>query len=166
MTLVLAASLAGTATAAKKKPKGPKPYKSEEVTIELGHTVRYQSSGEIVGVTPQEFLRTCAIPSSNGLDAYVWPVPDDYKNVDATITAIGAGGSLGYDLDIFLFDESCGITMASQNTTVDETTIMLKGTAFILIYNFGAPEGVSPVGGSDAVTAHFELKPYTATSPY
>lgn len=159
LTLALAASFAGSAAAAKKKPKGPKPFKSEEVTIQLGHTVSYGNTGTIVGATAQEFLNTCAIPSSNGLDAYVWAVPDDYKNVDALLTATGSGGTAGYDLDVVLFDESCGITFASQNTTSDEQTIMSKGTAFILIYNFGAPD--SPVGGSDPVTASFELKPHT-----
>lgn len=165
LTMVLAASLAGTATAGKKKAKGPKPYKSEEVTIEFGHSVLYGASGTLLGVTPQEFINTCAIPASNGLDAYVWAVPDEYNNVAATITAFGSGGSVPYDLDIFLFDESCGITMASQNTTVDETTIMQKGTAYILIYNFGS---LSPSGhgGGDAVTAHFELKPYVATGSF
>ena len=164
LTLVLATSLAGTATAGKKKAKGPKPYKSEEVTIQFGHTVQYGSSGTVVGVTPQEFINSCAIPASNGLDAYVWEVPDDYKNVDALITAFGAGSAIGYDLDIFLFDEACGITFASQGTTADESTVMAKGTAFILIHNYGSPS--SPQGGGDTVTAYFELKPYTATSPF
>src|SRR5687768_5443575 len=114
LTMAVVASLAGTATAAKKKPKGPKPYKSEEVTIQLGHSAWYSSAGTVVGLTAQEFINDCALPRTNGVDAYVWPVPDDYKNVDATITAIGAGGPGGYDLDMFLFDDSCGITMASQ----------------------------------------------------
>ena len=157
-TVAVAASLAGPAGAAKKS-KGPKPYKSEEVTIQLGHSVQYGNSGTVVGITPQEFINSCAIPSSNGLDAYVWEVPAAYKKVDALITAKGSGGVAGYDLDIFLFDESCGITLASQSTSVDETTIMAKGTAFILIYNFGSPSSL--VGGSDAATARFELKPYS-----
>jgi hypothetical protein len=160
LTIALAASIAGPAGAAKKKKsKGPKPYKSEEVTIEFGHTIQYGNTETVVGITGQEFINTCAIPGSNGLDAYVWEVPDTYKNVDAVITALGSGGSAGYDLDIVLFDESCAITLASQSTSADETTIMAKGTAFILIYNFGSPS--SPVGGSDAATARFELKPYT-----
>ena len=159
LTLALAASIAGPAAAVKKKAKGPKPYKSEEVTIQFGHTLLYQTAAEMVGVTPQEFVKSCAIPNSNGLDAYVWEVPAAYKNVDATITAFGAGGSVPYDLDIFLFDESCAITLASQSESADETTIMSKGTAYILIYNFGS---LSPSGhgGSDAATARFELKPY------
>lgn len=160
LTLVLAASIGGSAAAAKKKPKGPKPYKSEEVTIEVAHSVHHGNSGTIVGLTAQEFMNTCAIPNSNGVDAYVWEVPADYKNVDASISAIGSGaGPEGYDLDIFLFDESCTITFASQSTSSDELAFMGKGTAYILVYNFGSPQ--SPAGGGGPVTAHFELKPAT-----
>ncbi|MEA2453511.1 MAG: hypothetical protein QOG04_2221 [Actinomycetota bacterium] len=159
LALALTTSVAGMASAAKKKPKGPKPYKSEEVSIELGHSVQYGTSGTLVGITPQEFLNTCAIPTTNGFDAYVWAVPDEYKNVDALIESFGSGGSAGYDLDMFLFDESCGVTIAAQSGNVDESTFMAKGTAFILIHNFGSP--TSPVGGSDPITAHFELKPYS-----
>ena len=159
LTIAVAATLSGPASAAKKKPKGPKPYKSEEVTIQLGHSVHYGNSGTIVALTAQEFMNSCAIPNTNGIDAYVWEVPADYKNVDAMISAFGSGGSAGYDLDIFLFDDSCQITFASQNTSADEVTMMAKGTAYILIYNFGAP--ASPAGGSDPVKARFELKPYS-----
>jgi hypothetical protein len=159
LTLALAATLAGPASAAKKKPKGPKPFKSEEVTIQLGHSVLYGNSGTILSLTAQEFTNSCAIPQTNGIDAYVWEVPAEYRNVDAMLSAFGSGGSAGYDLDFFLFDESCAVTLASQSTNADEMNVMAKGTAYILIYNFGAAE--SPAGGSDPVTAHFELKPYT-----
>jgi len=160
LTCVVAASLAAPASAGKKKSKGPKPYKSEEVTIELGHSVLYTTTGEVVGITAQEFINSCAIPSTNGVDAYVWEVPDAYKKVDALVTAVGSGGSAGYDLDILLFDETCEITQASQNTTVDESAAIAKGaTTYILVYNFGTSS--TPVGGSDAATAHIELKPYS-----
>jgi hypothetical protein len=160
LTIMLAASFAGTAVAGKKKPKGPAPYKSEEVTIQLGHSHLYGTSGTLVGITAQEFINTCAIPTTNGFDGYVWAVPDAYKDVEAMITAFGSGGSLGYDLDIVLFDESCAVTLPAQSDNADESTIMAKGTAYILIYNFGT--STAPVGGSDPVTAHFELKPYSS----
>ena len=161
LTLIVAASLASPASAGKrKKAKGPKPYKSEEVSIEVGHSSLYATTGEVLGVTAQEFINTCAIPNTNGVDAYVWEVPEAYKKVDALVTAIGSGGSAGYDLDILLFDETCEITTASQNTTVDETTVMAKGaTTYILVYNFGT--SAVPVGGSDPITAHIEIKPYS-----
>lgn len=157
MTIALVASFASSAAAAKKKPKGPKPYKSEEVTIQLGHPIFYGNSGTVVGITGQEFMNTCAIPNSNGLDAYVWAVPDDYKNIEAQLNAFGSGSTPGYDLDVVFFDESCAITLASQSTTSDEIAFMPKGTAYILIYNFGALDAT--VGGSGAATARFELKP-------
>ena len=159
LTLAVAASLASPALAGKKKSKGPKPFKSEEVTIQFGHSSLYATSGEFVGITGQEFMKTCAIPASNGVDAFVWEVPAEYKNIDSIITAFGAGGAAGYDLDIFLFDDACQVTLPSQSTSPDETTVMAAGTAYILIYNFGTSS--TPVGGSDAVTAHFELKPGT-----
>ncbi len=159
LTFALALCLSGPAAAGKKKPKGPKPYKSEEVTITLGHSILHGASGSVVGVTGQEFINNCAIPSSNGFDAYVWEVPDEYKNIDANISSFGSGGPAGYDLDIVLFDESCAIIFASQSDNADEATVMFKGTAFILIYNFGAAD--SPVGGGAQGTARFELKPYS-----
>jgi hypothetical protein len=160
LMLSLVACFVGPASAAKKKAKGPKPFKSEEVSIQLGHSVLYGNSGTIVGITAQEFMNNCGIPTTNGFDAYVWEIPAEYKNVDAMVTGIGSGGSAGYDIDFFLFDDACKVTLASQSTSADEVNVMAKGTAsYILIYNFGAPD--SPAGGSDPITAHFELKPHT-----
>jgi hypothetical protein len=159
LTLAVAATLSGSALAAKKKSKGPKPYKSDEVTIQIGHSVLYGYSGTFVGITAQEFVNTCALPTTNGFDAYVWEVPADYKNAQAMISAFGSGGTAGYDLDIVMFDEGCATTFVSQSTSADEITVMPKGTAYILVYNFGA--AASPAGGSDTVTAHFELEPYS-----
>lgn len=85
LMLAVAATMSAPASAAKKKPKGPKPYKSEEVTIQLGHSVHYGNSGTLVSLTAQEFMNSCAIPNTNGIDAYVWEVPADYKNVESTL---------------------------------------------------------------------------------
>lgn len=160
LALTVAASIAGPASAGKKKAKGPKPFKSEEVSIQLGHSVMYGNAGTPVGITAQEFMNNCGLPTTNGFDAYVWEIPAEYKSVDALVTGIGSGGSAGYDIDFFLFDDACKITLASQSTSADEVNVMSKGTAsYILLYNFGA--AASPAGGSDPITAHFELKPYT-----
>ena len=160
LTLLVAASLASPASAGKKKAKGPKPYKSEEVTIQLGHSSLYATTGEVLGITAQEFINSCAIPNTNGVDAFVWEVPADYKNVDALVTAYGTAGSAGYDLDILLFDETCEITQATQSDAADEMSVMAKGaTTYILVYNFGTTS--TPVGGSDPVTVHIEIKPYS-----
>ena len=72
LLLGLLAALSAPASAGKKKLK---PYKSETITIAAGHPAFYSTSGTLLTVTAQEFLQTCAIPSSNGLDAYVFEVP-------------------------------------------------------------------------------------------
>lgn len=161
VALALTATIVGPAAAAKKKKsKGPKPYVSEEVTIQVGHSAMYGNSGTVLGITAQEFINTCAIPGSNGLDAYVFEVPVDYQKIDTSVSAIGTGGALPYDLDMFFFDEGCQVTGVSQTTSVDEIGLAPAGSAYILVHNFG--EGTA--GGGDSVTAHIELKPYVAAT--
>lgn len=131
--LVASPAMAGK----KKKSKKPKPYKSEEVTIAVAHPVFYGSSGTILGVTAQEFMNNCGIPASNGLDAYVFEVPEDYRKVTASVRAIGTpGGPAGYDLDMFTFDEDCQVQFAFQAANTDESGSMAPGTAYILVYNY------------------------------
>ncbi|HVF53088.1 MAG TPA: hypothetical protein VNC78_05710 [Actinomycetota bacterium] len=152
LALSLVASPAMAGGKKKAKPKGPAPWTSPDVTLVAPHPVLYGQSGTVVGVTAQEFINTCAIPSSNGVDAYVFEVPADYKGLQATVKAIGVGGPAGYDLDIYLFDESCGVTFAYNAANTDETGTTTTDTAFILIHNYAA----DPV-----LTAHVELEPYT-----
>jgi hypothetical protein len=134
--------------------KAPKPYKSEEVTIAVAHPVFYGQSGAVNTVTAKEFENSCAAPASNGLDAYVFEVPKDYQGMPAEISAIGASaGPAGYDLDIYLYDAACKTTLAINAAGTDETGVMPKGTAWILIQNYLGDPGLS---------AHIELKPYKA----
>ena len=149
LVLGLLVAFAGPA-AAKKKKKGPKPYTSEEATINVGHPVFYDASGTILSVTAQEFMNSCAIPQSNGLDAYVYEVPAEYQNTTASIQAFGSEGTqVAYDLDIFLFDSSCSQVGVFNSSSADEGGIMDKGTTYVLIYNYTG----------DPVTVHYELKP-------
>ena len=149
LVLALTAALAGPSVA-KKKKKGPKPYTSEEVTVQLGHPVFYGASGTVVGVTPQEFIRSCALPSSNGLDAYVFEVPKDYQKIQASIEATGSAEGIEHDIDIYLFDSSCTSTGAFNAAGTDESGVIAAGTAFILLHNY--------TGGP--TTMQFTLKPY------
>ncbi|MEA2447343.1 MAG: extracellular elastinolytic metalloproteinase [Actinomycetota bacterium] len=153
LAIALPLLLAGPAAVAGKK--APKPYKSEEVTIAVPHPVLYGQSGAVNTITAKEFEQSCAIPSSNGLDAYVFEVPKEYKNVQAQISAIGTAATpAGYDLDIYLYDASCKTTFAINAEGTDESGIVPKGTAFILIHNYVGEPGLS---------AHIELEPYKAS---
>ncbi|MFP5298050.1 MAG: hypothetical protein ACLGHL_03555 [Actinomycetota bacterium] len=144
----LMTAVVGPAGAKKKKSKGPKPYKSEEVTIQVGHPVFYGQTGSPKSVTAMEFEQNCAIPSSNGFDAYFFEVPETYHDVEATISSYGSAGPEGYDLDIYLYDENCKVTIAFNSTSLDETGILTKGTRYIMIHNY--------TGGP--TQAYFELK--------
>lgn len=153
VTLVAAALVAAPASTgalAKGKKKGPKPYVSPEVTIQVGHTAQWGASGTLVSVTAQEFLNTCAIPNSNGVDAYVFAVPDDYKGLEATVKAIGSGSLVqAHDLDLYLFDESCQNTAVYNPTNTDEFGILTADTAFIVVHLYAGEQ----------VKMHIELTP-------
>ena len=123
-----------TALAGKKKPK---PYKSDTVTIEMGHPVFNGYSGSVVAVTAQEFLARCELPASNGLDAYVFEVPKDYQKLEADFEVTGAPGlPYAYDIDAYLFDSSCKLLSAQNSPGTDQTGMLFKGTAFMLVHNY------------------------------
>lgn len=149
LVLALAAALAGPVAA---KKKGPKPYKSEEVSIEVGHPFFFGTSGTLLGLTPQEFINSCAIPSSNGFDAYVFEVPKDYQKTTAAITATGVadGSPVEADMDIYLYDSTCTNVGAFNAAGTDESGVMSPGTAFVVVHNY--------TGGP--TTAQISLKPY------
>lgn len=149
LVVALCAALTAPATA-KKKKKGPKPYKSEEVTIAVGHPAFNGNSGTIVGVTGQEFIQTCAIPGSNGFDAYVFEVPKQYRTINSAISAKGSTTSpIEYDLDVYLFNDECEQIQALNNEGTDESGVLMKGGRYILIHNYEPGD----------LTASFTLKP-------
>ena len=150
MVCLLALSLvAGAQSAWAGKRKAPKPFKSEQVTLTVPHPVAYSSTESVNSITAKEFENTCALPSTNGLDAYVFEVPAAFKKYDARIEAIGeAAGPAGYDIDIYLYDASCAVTFAFNAAGTDETGLLPKGTAFILIHNYL---------GDPATKAHIEI---------
>lgn len=147
----LIAAPAGAGAFAKGKKKGPKPYVSADITIQTGHPAAHSQSGTLVTVTAQEFIRTCAIPATNGVDAAVFEVPAEYKGLAmASIKAVGsAAGPAGYDLDLYLFDESCTEVAAYNPTNTDEIGILTADTAFILVHQYQP----------GPITTHIELAP-------
>ena len=141
LVMALAAAFAAPATAAKKK--GPKPYKSEAISTALGHPVFSSASGTVLSVTAQEFLNTCSIPTTNGLDAAVFEVPKDYQKITSQIEATGVGttdSAVPADVDIYLFDSSCAAAGAFNSVGTSESGVLAAGTAFVLLHNYtGGP---------------------------
>ena len=130
----LAVVVAPSAASAGKKPK---PYKSETVSIATGHPVFSSASGTVVSVTAQEFINTCSIPASNGLDAYVFEVPAEYQNIEAKLEATGTGAAApAYDVDVYTYDSSCVQNSAQNSPGTDQSGYLFKGTAFVLVHNY------------------------------
>ena len=123
-----------TALAGKKKPK---PYTSDTVTIQMGHPVLNSTTGSVAAVTAAEFMGRCAVPASNGLDAYVFEVPKEYQSLEATLEAKGTPGlPYAYDIDVYLYDSSCALISAQNSAGTDQSGFLMKGTAFVLVHNY------------------------------
>jgi hypothetical protein len=103
-----------------------------------GHPAFYSTSGTVLTVTGQEFLQTCAIPNSNGVDAYVFEVPKAYQKITSTVEAKGTTPNTvaGYDLDIFVYDKNCNTLGVYQATGTDEVGTAPKKSAFILVHPY------------------------------
>jgi hypothetical protein len=151
VVLVLGASLVTPAVAGKKK--GPKPYKSEEGIIAAPHTMLYSSTGKLNSVTANEFEARCAIPVTNGLDAYVYEVPKEYQTIQANITAHGAA-QVAWDMYAFFYSKDCelnpyAVTAQGTVTMADAEGIMPAGTAWVLLADYAG----------DPATIYYELSP-------
>jgi hypothetical protein len=153
--MLLLALMVHPAIAGKKKPK-LKPYKSEDATIAVAHPLFYGQTGSINSVTAKEFESTCAIPASNGVDAFVFEVPADYQKTTAAAKAVGAASTpAGYDLDMYFYDKDCAVKGQSNSEGTDEIGVMPAGIAWVLVDNYL---------GEPGVTFHVELAPYTPIS--
>ncbi|MGH2756845.1 MAG: hypothetical protein ACRDI3_03560 [Actinomycetota bacterium] len=153
VVLALVASLVVPSAVAGKKKK-PKPWKSEEGSIAVPHTMLISSTGERNNVTLREFEARCAIPATNGLDGYVYEVPKEYQTIPSKIAARGSGGTRA--LYIILYDKDCQMQMyftgsdAIPSTEDDTEGAMPPGIAYVGLANFfGHPQ----------VTVWVELKP-------
>lgn len=139
VVLVLCLALVAAPVSAKgKKKKGPKPWSSPEVAVLVPHPVLYNTTGELLGVTMQEFLNSCAIPTTNSLDAYVFEMPAEYKGYEAGVKTVSNLGGAGVppDLDIWIFDDACELQVGFQSAGVDESGTVFKDTAWIVVTNY------------------------------
>ena len=126
--------------AAAAKKKRPKPYKSEPHILAVSHTMLQATTGERNNVTLREFENTCAIPTTQGLDAVVYEVPAEYQKTTSTVTT-GTTATQAWDHYMVLYDADCqhqftygavgSVTQANAGGT------MPPGIAYIGIANFG-----------------------------
>ena len=141
LVLVLVACLLGGASVApagaKKKAK-PKPATfTESGSLAVGHPGDFFGD---VNLTRQSFLRTCAIPASQGTDGYVIALPEAITAVPTEVQVYGADALGVHDLDVFFFDDSCTATGAINTTEVNEFGPMPAGTTYVLVTAFVGTE--------------------------
>ena len=149
LMLALALSIQPASAAKKKKAKKPKPYKSEQVSVGVAHTIAYGATGSMNLVVAKELENTCTMPKTNGSDAWAFQVPAAFAKYTPSVDAIGASTTGLYDLDLYFFDKNCKNIGASNAVGTDESGVMFKGTAWVVVHNFEGEPGVK---------AHIEIK--------
>lgn len=149
LMLALALTIQPASAAKKKKPKKPKPYKSEQVSVGVAHRILYGNTGSVNLVVAKELENTCETPKSNGSDAYAFQVPAAFQKLTPSIDAIGVSNTGLYDLDLYFFDKDCKNIGASNAVSTDESGVMFKGTAWVVVHNYEGEPGVK---------AHIEIK--------
>jgi PQQ-like domain len=94
------------------------------------------ASGDTVGLTEAEFLASCAIPQSQGLDGFVFEVPEAFRDGKSTVSVKGLSAG-PYDLDARFYKADCtdaGGGLLTNN--VDESGPLPAGAAFVMVNQF------------------------------
>lgn len=120
------------AEAAKKKKKKRVTFEASG-TVAVGNPLDFLAE---VGVTRTEFTNTCAVPVSQGLDAFIVEVPDEVSAVTSNIQITGSDLTSTYDLDMYFFDDSCASIGIASTPEPNEFGVMPSGTRYILVSAF------------------------------
>ena len=129
---LLAGALVNPADAKKKKKKNP------PVTFEAEGSLLTANPGDLngAGVTRQEFMATCGVPVTQGLDGFVIELDDAISAVTSTAEVTGTDASGMHDLDLYFFDDGCVPTGESSTEASDEVGVMPAGSKYVLVTAF------------------------------
>lgn len=129
---LLGAALVGPADARKKR----KPIKfSASGTQAVGKPVMVGSAG----LTREEFVQTCSIPSSTqGLDGFVVELPAKVSKVNNLVTLTSSDSTgldpIGWaDIHMFFFSNSCRETGSIADSGPGAKGAMPAGTKYVLV---------------------------------
>jgi hypothetical protein len=118
------------AASAKKKKKAP------PITFEASGSFALSNPGDAdadASVTKSEFLQTCAIPTSQGVDAYVVELSEEISKVTAQVKLSGSDAAGLYDLDMYYYGPDCAPTGSASTAEPEETSVFPVGTRWIVV---------------------------------
>ena len=135
-SLVLGLLAGPSAFAGKKKKKKPPAPVTRTVTLEESGTIMVPAptSALLFGITEGEFVQTCAMPASQGVDGHVLELPEDFRLGTAQIEVLGADMTGAYDLDVYFYDASCAL-MGDYSLTAgtDESGAIAPGASWVVV---------------------------------
>jgi len=122
---------AAPAIAKKKKKKPP-------ITFEASGTIAISNPGSLEGasITGNEFVETCAIPATQGVDGFVVELSDEISKVTSTVGVSGSDATGIHDLDMYFFTADCAPTGAASTGDADEAGVFGAGTKYVLVNAF------------------------------
>lgn len=144
LVLVLALSLVTGAMLAPATAKKKKKKKFVPVTFEASGTITVMNPTDyLVGeasITKNEFLANCALPASQGLDAYVVELSEEISKVPAQVGVRGSDAGVGHDLDMYFYSAECAPTGSASTETADEIGVFPAGTKWVVVSAFAGLE--------------------------
>lgn len=139
LVLVLALSLLAGASLAPAGAKKKKKKKPAPITFEASGSFMLPNPADYTNeasITRNEFVATCAIPATQGLDGYVVELSDEISKVSAQVGVTGSDAGVGHDLDMYFFSAECAPTGSASTETQDEIGIFPAGTKYVLVTAF------------------------------
>lgn len=138
LVLVLAMSLLSGAMLAPASAKKKKKKKPAPITFEASGTIATMNPADLndAGITRNEFVATCALPASQGIDGYVIELSEEISTVAAQVGVKGSDAGVGHDLDLYFYDESCGSTGSASTEAADEIGVFPAGTKWVVVTAF------------------------------
>ena len=127
---LLAGAMLAPEASAKRKKKAP------PITFEASGAFELSNPGDAeadASVTKSEFLQTCSIPASQGLDAYVVELSEEISKVSAQVNLSGSDAAGIYDLDMYYYGPDCAPTGSASTPESEEVSVFPVGTKWIVV---------------------------------
>ena len=115
---------------AKRKRKAP------PITFEASGAFELSNPGDAeadASVTKSEFLQSCVIPASQGVDAYVVELSDEISKVTAQVNLSGSDAAGIYDLDMYYYGPDCAPIGSASTAEPEEASVFPVGTKWIVV---------------------------------